>query len=219
MGVVHGRAARRGARARGAGDHTDLAAVAHLLDAAAHEVAGAHVARLFLGPDHFRLRVAPELGGDLLLGPRVELLEPDDGDRRVDLVAPGQQLVAELAAAEHEARHRRRGLGPRRVGEHELERARLQRGGGRVRRGHAQVALRCHHDHRLALRGRASGGAARGSTARRWWGTRRACCLRRTARGSVRAGPTSAPGPGLRSRGGGAARARSAGPTCLRRRR
>src|SRR4051794_26001917 len=92
LGVVHRRAAGRGARARGPRDYADRAAVAHLFDAAAGEVAGTHVPRLLLGPDDLGVLVVAELLVDFTFGPRVELLEPHDGDRRVHLVAAREQL-------------------------------------------------------------------------------------------------------------------------------
>ena len=67
-----------------------------------------------------------QLLGDLVFRPRVELLEPHDRDRCVHLVAPGEQLVRELAAAEEESLHGR-GIGISGVGDHELEAAVLER--------------------------------------------------------------------------------------------
>ena len=69
------------------------------------------------------LGYASSSGHEPALGPRVELLEPDDRDRRVLRVALVDQLVAELAGAhEHAADGVAVELGA--VVEHELEGAR-----------------------------------------------------------------------------------------------
>src|SRR5260370_21681190 len=87
LGVVDGGAAGRGAGALGPGDDAYRATAGELLDAAAGEVAGAHVAGFLLCPDDLGLVVPSQLGRDLALGPRVQLLEPHDRDVRLRLVA------------------------------------------------------------------------------------------------------------------------------------
>ena len=58
-----------------------------------------------------------------------------------------------------------------------------------------------------------SAGAAGGRSGPAWTARRPACCARRTAAGSARDAPTSAPGPGLRSRAAATASGRTCGPT------
>ena len=60
---------------------------------------------------------------DLRFGPRVQLLDPHDRDGRAGLVAPADQLVAELARAEQHAPHRHRVEVGGRVVERLVERA------------------------------------------------------------------------------------------------
>src|SRR5437870_7832149 len=78
LGVVHRGAAAGGARALGPSDDVDRTPGCDLLDAAAREVTGAHVARFFLRPDDLGVGVAGEYGCDLVSRPGVELLEPHD---------------------------------------------------------------------------------------------------------------------------------------------
>ena len=60
------------------------------------------------------VRVAGHDLVELVVGPRVELLDPHHRDRRAELVARGERVVADLAGGEHHAAHaptgrRRRG--------------------------------------------------------------------------------------------------------------
>src|SRR5207248_2415244 len=98
--VVHRGAAGCGTRALDAGYHVDDPAVRHLLDPPAREIARTHVSGLFLGPEDLGGGIAREDGRDLLVRPRIELLESYDGNGGTLGVALGDQPLAELPAAE-----------------------------------------------------------------------------------------------------------------------
>ena len=108
------------------------------------------VARFVLRPCHRRVRVLGEDFGQLGLGQRVELLQANDGRRRVAAVlALLGEVVVETAGAQQDARHRRR-VGDRGVTDDGLEAARgeLLNVGGRRRE--AQQLLGRERDEGLA---------------------------------------------------------------------
>src|SRR6056297_671848 len=145
--------------AAGAGGRAGRRRSGHAVEAAterlaaprrAQEPPGAHVLRLLLDPDQRGVRrVERQRLLDLLVGPRVELLEAHDGDVvALALLALGQQVVVHLAAARQDpgdavGHH----LG---VGQHAPETAAGEVVQRRHRPRRAQQALRRHHDQRLA---------------------------------------------------------------------
>src|SRR5437660_2315089 len=61
-------------------------------------------ARLFLHADDvLRIRVRAQSVSEHRLRERIELLEPDDRDVRVSLIASSFQIVVDLAAGDHDA--------------------------------------------------------------------------------------------------------------------
>src|SRR6056297_3806190 len=145
--------------AAGAGGRAGRRRSGHAVEAAterlaaprrAQEPPGAHVLRLLLDPDQRGVRrVERQRLLDLLVGPRVELLEAHDGDVvALALLALGQQVVVHLAAARQDpgdavGHH----LG---VEQHAPETAAGEVVQRRHRPRRAQQALRRHHDQRLA---------------------------------------------------------------------
>src|SRR5690606_32254979 len=111
--VVDRRGPRRRASRLAAAHSSDAVGVlVCLVEASLHEVPRAHVLGLLLEPDDLTgVRVAGERLRHLLARPRVELLDPHDGGRGAELVAPGDGVVADLAAREDDPTDRR-GIDP-----------------------------------------------------------------------------------------------------------
>ena len=182
-------------------------------------VPGAHVRRLLLHPPHLLgVGVPVEHGEELRLGPRVELLDPHDRGRRAALrrarpcsscaILPVQRITRLHGVGRRRGRRARAGSAPsvnsasgERVAGMRRYRFGVKHTSG-TRRGDMHLAAQ--HVEVLRRGGRVDDAEV---------------VLGATARGSARCGRWSAPGPGPRSRGGGAARGCCAGPTCPRRRR
>ena len=151
---------------------------------------------------------------------RIDLLQPDRcAMSLISLRAPlRQQIVIDLAGADHDAAHL---LGRRdRVDlrDDELEAAAL----GHLRqRRHRQLVpqQRFRRRTRSAACGNcaATAGAARGNSSPAWSGCTPTCCARRTVADSARCAPRSAPAPALRSRAAAAAPGRTCAATWSRR--
>ena len=96
-----------------------------LLDAAAGEVAGTHVARLLLRPDDLGVRGSARAAAAISRsGHGYSCSSRTIATGALRLVAPRDQLVTELAGAEHERVAPTSGSGSPGSGEHELERRR-----------------------------------------------------------------------------------------------
>ena len=113
-------------------------------------VARPHVLGLFLDPvDRGAFLAGVERGAQALLGEGIKLLDPHDRDvAAAELLAPGDELVVDLAATKDDAAHLATGNGV--VGQDAAEGALgefLERRDGL---GMAQQALGRHHDQRLA---------------------------------------------------------------------
>ena len=187
---------------------------------------GAHVLGLFLAPHHLGVAEARQLGDQRLGRERIELLDAQQVDV-VDaaLLALLVEVVVDLARAQHDAAD----LGildqldrlVRAAAAHRPTTAGGRRSRPTFRRASTPPACGA------AATSASSGSAACGSRASAagagcgssWpascsW--RPACCLRRRAAGSARAGPRNAPAPGLHSHAAAGRRGPTCAATCAR---